>query len=211
MTKNTISNTELKNAILENALNDVLFDGWLWHNIEKSCEDLGYEPSMARAVFPGGLNDVIFHFSVWADQKMLENLKTVDPETLRIRERIKQAVISRFECLCSCKEVVRYSLGYWVRPWRGQKAGKAVWKTADTIWNWAGDTSRDYNYYTKRGLLSGVIISTTMAWLNDESVDNEKTCMFLENRINNVLTAGKQIGKLKTVLDPLLPGRFKES
>ena len=49
------------------------------------------------------------------------------------------------------------AVAFWVRPMRKFEGAKLVWKTADKIWNWAGDTSSDYNYYTKRALLSAVI------------------------------------------------------
>jgi len=79
-----------------------------------------------------------------------------------------------------------------------------TWRTADVIWTWAGDTSDDYNKYTKRGLLSGVIASTMTYWLQDQSDDLVKTRDFLNNRIENVLFVGKNVGKIVKPLESIV-------
>ena len=55
------------------------------------------------------------------------------------------------------------------------------------MWRWAGDTATDYNYYSKRLILSGVIASTRLYWFDDDSEDFAKTRTFLERRIENVM------------------------
>ncbi len=203
---------DLKNDILEESLNDVIFDGWRWENIEKTCEKLGHQRSMAYALFPDRLNDVIRHFSTWADQKMLTSLSDINPDDLRIRDRIKTATLHRFKILTPYKEAVRYSLGHWTHPVRTKTAGKSIWQTADTIWNWAGDDAQDYNHYTKRALLSSVIVSTSLAWLNNEKYDLDKTEEFLDRRIENVLFLGKNIGRFKNLFSFLpLPSRKEQN
>jgi ubiquinone biosynthesis protein COQ9 len=70
----------------------------------------------------------------------------------------------------------------------------------------AGDRATDYNYYTKRLLLAGVLSSTTLFWLNDRSKDHAATWAFLDRRIDEVLKVGGRLGKtVKSLLD--LPDR----
>ena len=95
------------------------------------------------------------------------------------------------------REAERRAMTYWAVPLRNLQASRNLWRTADRIWVWAGDTASDYNHYSKRILLSGVIGATMLAWLNDESGDPEKIAAFLDRRIENVLKMGKIIGKLK--------------
>ncbi len=193
----TRSDIKIKDDILMAALDDAAFDGWSWKMVESAAEKAGYERDMAAAVFPGQLKDVLKHFSDWADRDMIERLKGIDPSSMRVRDRIRLAVQTRFYALKDHKEAVRYSTGYWMRPFRKYDAGRMVWKTADVIWNWAGDTATDYNRYTKRALLSGIVTSTTLAWINDETDDQSKTLRFLDNRIDNVMQLGKIIGRVK--------------
>lgn len=179
------------------ALEDAAFDGWSWEMIERSAEKAGHGRDMASAAFPGKLKDVLMHFSDWADREMLSRLKGLDPDSMRVRDRIRLAVQTRIHTLREHKEAVRYSTGYWLRPFRKYEAGKMVWKTADRIWEWAGDTSTDYNRYTKRGLLSGILTSTTLVWMDDDTDDQSKTMRFLDRRIDNVMQLGKVIGRFK--------------
>ena len=43
------------------------------------------------------------------------------------------------------------------------------WRTADLMWRIAGDTSTDFNHYTKRMTLGGVYASTLLVWLDDQT------------------------------------------
>jgi len=186
----------IQDKILNEALADIPFDGLNWDVIVRAAEKCGYDADVALSVFPDKITGFLQYFSTWADEKMLERLKDVDRESLKIRERVREAVWIRLDILTPHREIIRLSLGYWINPMKKPAAVKMVWKTSDVIWKWAGDTATDYNKYTKRGLLSGVITATTLAWVNDKSQDFQKTAHFLDRRIDNVLAVGKLAGKI---------------
>ena len=188
---------DIRDAILLQALPDVIFDGWTMAVAERAAVNAGYDRSMVLAVFPGGLADFVGQLSDWADRQMLARLNEYDPESMRVRDRVRLGVVTRLEILDPYREQVRKAMIYWALPHRTSQAGRVVWRTADRIWLWAGDTATDYNHYTKRGLLSGVISSTTLVWLGDESKSGAKTLSFLDRRIENVLELGKMIGRIK--------------
>lgn len=188
---------ETRDAIVEASLPRIPFDGWVLQTVEDAAASIDMDPKVVMAVFPAGLKDVINHFSDLTDRQMLEQLKSENIEDLRIRDRINKAVLIRLKVLEPHKDAVRQALTYWTVPTRTYKAGQAVWRTSDRIWIWAGDTSEDYNKYTKRFLLSGVLSSTTLAWLNDDDPEMVDTENFLQRRIENVLSLGKIIGRFK--------------
>lgn len=194
-------NQDIQDKIIQLALEDVAFEGWKWPVIEQAAEKAGFESAMALAVFPEKIDDALAHFSDLADRLMMEKLPQTPADDMRIRDRIKLAVQTRLECLQDHKEAVREASVYWLVPTRKIRAGKLVWKTADVMWNWAGDTSDDYNHYTKRVLLSGVITTTTIRWLNDQSEGHQESWDFLDRRIDNVLKIGGATGK---ILSPVL-------
>jgi ubiquinone biosynthesis protein COQ9 len=183
----------IRDAILKQALPAVAFDGWTAKMLEKAAIDAGYESSMAAAVFPEGVGGALDHFADLIDRQMLENLAKIDAHELKVRERIRAAVMARLEVLQPYREAERLAVAYWSRPFRVARGGRQLWRTADRIWSWAGDTSTDYNRYTKRGLLSGVLASTTLAWLNDE----DSAPAFLDRRIENVMQWGRVLGKIR--------------
>lgn len=189
--------TDARDEIIKAALPNVPFEGWNWKTIETAAEDAGHSKALARAVFPGRVNDALDAFSDWADRQMLADLDTIHPEDLRIRDRIRTAILARYRLLENDKDAVRMSVQYFLRPMQKPTGAKLVWRTADRIWDWAGDTATDYNRYTKRGLLSGIIVSTTLVWLNDDSETMDNTKAFLDRRIENVMQFGKIINKIK--------------
>lgn len=191
------SNQEIQDQILEAALEDVPFDGWTWPVVKDAAAKAGYEPAMADAVFPEKMESVLTHFSDWADRQMMDKLNALNPDDFKIRERIEEGVKARLQVLAPHKEAVKAAAAYWARPWRKHKAARNIWTTCDHIWNWAGDTATDYNRYTKRILLAGVMTSTMITWFQDKSEGAEKTHQFLKDRIGNVLTIGKTLGRFK--------------
>lgn len=188
---------KIQDEILQVLLPNVVFDGWHWDVVLQAAEEAGYSENTVRGVFPGKMVDVLDHFADWADREMMAGLAGVSPEDLRVRDRVKTALMKRYEVLQPYKDAVRQSLQFWIVPTRKPRAVKITWRTADRIWDWAGDSATDYNRYTKRGLLSGVIAATTLAWLNDSSDDMEQTREFLDRRIENVMTIGKVVGRFK--------------
>ncbi len=188
---------KIQDQILLRALDDVAFDGWSLEVVQSAAAQEGFEADVVRAVFPSGLTDVLVHFSDYADRLMLKALEGIDIEELRVRDRINLAIISRFEALEPYKEAVRLSVPFWARPFSQLRGGKIVWRSADVIWNLAGDTSDDYNFYTKRTLLSGILISATPVWLDDREPSMQKTRNFVDKRIGNVMQFGKIIGRIK--------------
>lgn len=187
---------DTKTEILEAGLKDVAFDGWSVAVFERAAEKLGYESEMVEALFPRGERDLMDYFAQWADDKMLKILADTDQTDMRIRDRIRIAVETRIAILNPHKEAVNTCFKKLILPQNARLATSMTWRTADTIWDWAGDTSDDYNRYTKRGLLGGVIGTTMAYWLQDSSDDHEKTLEFLSNRIENVLFVGKNAGKI---------------
>jgi len=190
---------EIRDKILHAALPSVVFDGWGWDLLETAAVQAGYEKSMARAVFPDGIPDALAHFADMMDRAMLARLKkdVANIEDLRIRDRVRTAVLARFDALRPHKAAEKLALRYWSMPLRSIQGGKILWRTADHIWNWAGDTATDYNRYTKRGLLSGVLAATLLTWIDDDTADMSVTSAFLDRRIENVMQVGRITSKLK--------------
>jgi ubiquinone biosynthesis protein COQ9 len=55
------------------------------------------------------------------------------------------------------------------------------------MWRIAGDTSNDFNHYTKRMTLGAVYGSTLLVWRDDESEGWSETAAFLDRRIDDVM------------------------
>ena len=194
---------ELRDRILMALLPNVAFDGWNWPAVQQAAINAKLGPDMTEAVFPDGLHSVLDHFSDWADRQMLAKLELIDAEPLRVRDRVREAILVRLESLEPWKEAERLAARYWAAPYRAGQAAKILWRTADRIWAWAGDTATDYNRYTKRGLLCGVLTATMVVWLAGKDEQAKDMAPFVERRIDRVLQVGKFAGKFM--------GRFRKT
>jgi ubiquinone biosynthesis protein COQ9 len=188
---------KLKARILEAALPDVVFDGWSDDLLQKAAARLKIQPDDAEEAFPQRAVSLVRYFSEWADDEAAAQLGARRLKDLKIREKIALGVRTRLEILEPHKQAVSASLAFLALPPRNILLPKLVWATADRLWRLAGDTATDYNHYTKRLLLSGVLTSTTLYWLNDKSEGHEGTWAFLDRRIENVLKIGQKISSFR--------------
>ena len=129
---------------------------------------------------------------------------------LKIRDRIKGAVRIRLERHAGEREAVRRALAVLSLPFNAGLALKLLYKTVDAMWYAAGDTSTDFNFYTKRATLAGVYSSTLLYWLNDRSPGSEATWAFLDRRIDDVMKIEKLKAQVRSWTERAAPGRRHE-
>ena len=193
--------------LLEATLPHIAFDGWTEKALLSGAAELGLDQAEALTAFPGGSAEIIEYFSAEADRRLLAELEKHDLASMRLRERVALGVRLRLERLAPHREAVRRGLGFLSLPRNAGLGLKCLYRTVDAIWHAAGDTSTDYNFYSKRLLLAGVYSSTLLVWLNDRSEDFAETWAFLDRRIEEVLKVGGTLGRvLGGVLD--LPDRI---
>lgn len=188
----------LRDAVLDAAMSHIPFDGWTREAAIRGAEDAGLDAAAAMRAFPGGQRDMIAWHLRQADRHMAEALADMDLGSLKIRERIATAVRTRLEQHMSHRDAIRKALTFLALPQNAPMAAQALYRTVDEMWHAAGDTSTDWNFYSKRGLLAGVYSSTVLYWLNDKSEGFEDTWAFLDRRIADVLKIPKLTGRLST-------------
>lgn len=197
--------TAIKDRIVETMLPDVAVQGWSWEAAQVAALKAGLQDTMCKAVFPDGLNDVVAHFSDLIDRRMMAALDKVQP-SVKIHDKIRAALLTRFDLLESeeSHKVMKATLSYWTVPFRVLQGQRVLWRSSDRIWQWAGDMATDYNRYTKRGLLSSILMGTTLVWLDDRSEGLQITKAFLDRRIENVMEIGKAIGTIRTSIPDII-------
>ena len=184
---------EIRRAVLDAALPEIAFDGWSDEVLARAGEQAGIDADTLHLAFSGGVGDLIAAFSSQGDSAMLAALDA--PDEMKIRDRIRHAVRVRLEVDAGNREAARRAAGWLSLPGRHALAAQLVYATADHIWHWAGDTATDYNHYSKRLILSGVIGATRLVWFGDESDGFEKSWAFLDRRIENVMQFEKTKAK----------------
>jgi len=196
---------QLALAIGENAV----FDGWTKAAVDSAAAQLGIDPVQARLAVPKNqaamidlyIQEVDRTLEAWATPKRMAKRK--------IREKIRALVWQRLEIMGPAREAVRRALAILAMPQNLPLALRISWRTADLMWRLAGDTSTDFNHYTKRMTLGAVYASTLLVWLDDQSEGWADTAAFLDRRIDNVMRFEKLKAEWRGSSDRRLsPSRF---
>jgi ubiquinone biosynthesis protein COQ9 len=178
-------------ALLRATLRQVPFDGWSAAALRHAAAELQLPPGTAECLFPRGIPDVLQYLEHWTDQQMQAGWSAAGTGVLKVHEKIALAVRLRLTALAPYREALRRLPGYYMAHAAGGDSASAVWRAADQIWRLAGDTATDFNYYTKRALLSGVYSATFVYFLRDESPNHADTWAFLMRRLKDVLRLGR--------------------
>jgi ubiquinone biosynthesis protein COQ9 len=187
---------QARDRLIAAALPHVPFDGWSRTTLEAAIVDSGVDAGLARLAFPRGGIDMALAFHRRADRQLAEELSAADLAGMRIRDRIVHCVRRRIELVATDREAVRRGATLLGLPLHAPEGARAVWETADIIWNACGDDATDYNWYTKRMILSSVYSATMLYWLGDESPGFSRTWSFLDRRIEDVMRFEKTKAKL---------------
>ena len=176
-------------AVGENAV----FDGWTRRAVDSAAAQLGVDPVQARLAFPKTQAGMIDCYIQEVDRALEASFTPKRLEKMKIREKIRALIWHRLEIMGPAREAVRRALAILAMPQNVPQALRTGWRTADLMWRIAGDSSTDFNHYTKRMTLGAVYASTLLVWLDDQSEGWQDTAAFLDRRIDDVM----KIEKLK--------------
>ena len=179
------------------ALPNVAFDGWSNSTFEAACRETDISERKARLFCPRGALDLAVAFHKWGDDQFEISFTKKRISKLKVREKIKKAVELRIN-FASDKEAVRRGVALFALPIHAFEGSRLIWDTADLIWELIGDNSEDYNWYSKRTILSAVYASTVLYWLGDDTEGNKETWHFLDRRIEDVMKFENAKVQLKT-------------
>jgi ubiquinone biosynthesis protein COQ9 len=195
--------TDEKRAILETALIEADFDGFSLETLRRAADKAGIGRDIQRLAFPRGVMDLVAYYSQSADEAMLAGLAAQDLDGMKIREKIALAVRLRIEALAAHKPAARRAFQFLTLPQFAPEGLKNLYRTVDQIWRGIGDTSTDFNFYSKRALLAGVFTATLMRWFDDMSEDSAPTWEFLGRRIDNVMQIEKAKASARKIFDKM--------
>ena len=173
---------ETEQQVLDAALRIAPRLGWGRATLVAAAKARDLSPAEADLLFPNGGRDLAALLSRRHDAAALAALP--DPATLKIRERIRAAVVARLDAAAADQAALRRWIGFLSLPPNLPLALRLVWESADQLWRWAGDTATDENHYSKRAILSGILIGTLV---QDLTAGRGAALETLDARIRNVM------------------------
>jgi ubiquinone biosynthesis protein COQ9 len=175
-------------AVLDAAVRRAPALGWGRALAEAAAADCGLSRGDAELLLPNGARDLAALLSRRHDRRALAVLAAVQPETLKIRQRIARGLEARLDAAAEDEAAVRRWAGFLALPTNLPLALRLTWESADRIWRWAGDTATDENHYSKRAIVSGILISALAVRLSQGRPAEQA---FVAARIDNVMAFEK--------------------
>lgn len=184
---------DIRAGLLPAALKAAVFEGFSPQMMANAAKAAGVSEAQLAAAFPTGALGLVEYWSTKADQASAAALAGEGAKALKIREKVALGVEARIAFLRPDKEAARRAAAFLALPQNAPAGARLVWNASDAIWRALGDPSTDFNFYSKRAILSGVIYSTMARWFADDGESEAATNSFLRARIENVM----QFEKLK--------------
>lgn len=180
-------NDALKARVVEAALPHIAFDGLTDSVLNDAARAAGLNVQERQRLFPDGPLSLATAISEVADRDMEAALAKAKLDKMKVRERISTAVKTRISILRPHKEAARRVAAFLTLPPHAPRAVTLLYRTVDAMWRAAGDTSTDFNFYSKRAILAGVYSATMLRWFTDQSENETETDAFLARRIEEVM------------------------
>jgi len=168
-----------------------VFDGWTSAAVDAAADQLGIDRAQARLAMPKTQAAMVDVYIQAVDRALEEYFTPKRLAQMKIRDKIRALIWKRLEIMAPAREAVRRGLAILAMPHNLPLGMRIGWRTADLMWRIAGDTSTDFNHYTKRTMLGGVYASTLLVWLDDSSDGLSDTAAFLDRRIDDVMKIEK--------------------
>lgn len=203
-----IERSEERDRAIEAALSHVAVDGWTDRALRAGLAEAGFAPEDVSFLFPRGPIEAIEVWSDLVDRRMVERVRQMPLETMRVRDKVAAAVMVRLGEVEPHKEAARRALALLALPVHAAAAARITARTVDSVWRAIGDRSADFNWYTKRATLAAVYGATLLFWLGDDSPGAERTRAFLDRRIESLMLIPRLQKRIDAVVSRL-PDPFR--
>jgi ubiquinone biosynthesis protein COQ9 len=188
-----------RETFLKLAINKAELSGWSTKLLQNCCLELNFNEHYYLNWFEQGLSDVLVFLEDSYDQEMLQILANTEKITGTTRQ-IAFALKSRIYGTSRSKILAIKNSYYYLVPSNTCQGISSAWRTVDLIWQYAGDTSLDFNYYSKRSLLHGVYLAAQSYYNIDNSLNYDKTNNFIDSCLNQIVMSAKCLKKAPSLL-----------
>jgi ubiquinone biosynthesis protein COQ9 len=206
-----INSLEVKSKILDSFLNQVSVFGWSKKNLDEALIINEIKPSQLELIFENGLFELTEFFIKEKICGNVEQLKLNGSylELVKTDQKITFLLEKTFEFLAKNyllmldmshfiadlnnflpKNLLNFSSkNSSLKPaWLGLKLSYIV---SDAMWKAIDDQSTDFNYYSKRIILSKIILRSFFVFLKDEPSNLNKTKLVIKQEISRVISFAK--------------------
>ena len=185
-----------KEDILKKAKKIVSIEGWS-SEIFSKLQKQNIEKNDLFYFFPDGYKDLLEYALQNINEKLEYKLKKINLINFPINKRIKKILLLRFDILNEDKEFYKKTFNHLLLPTNNKISKKSLYNSVNTMWYLAGDNSTDFNFYTKRLILSGVYTNALFVFFSKEMKHVEENIDKNLKRISKIPKIKERISFIK--------------
>ena len=162
------------------------------NSLENISKRYGIDINETELLFPEGNIDLIKFTLEQLNKELEEYCRKIDLIRLPVHKRIKKVLLSKISLMNKNKLFYRSIFFNLLLQKKNFSLSSQLYNSVDQIWFIAGDSSTDFNFYTKRLILS-VIYSRIMLYFFNNNNQEE-----LENILDDSLKRVSKIPEIKS-------------
>ncbi|NXN17501.1 COQ9 protein, partial [Indicator maculatus] len=206
------SEEQLQRRILTAALDFVPQRGWTAEAIAEGAKTLGLSVAAAGMFHRDG-SELVLHFVSQCNTKLSELLKQEqkqvqlgEAERKPIDQFLRDALEARLRMLIPYIEKWPQALSILLLPHNIPSSLNLLTSMIDDILHYAGDQATDFNWYTRRAVLTAIYNTSELVMMQDSSQDFEDTWHFLENRVADAMNMSKTAEQVQSTGEAVVQG-----
>jgi ubiquinone biosynthesis protein COQ9 len=157
----------------------------------KKISDLNFFDKQELLIIISGL------FFEDLDKKFLSEIKSKISQFSKTNEKISFLLNKRFQIEKKNKDLIKKIFIHLIKDNNSNKIINYIYSVADSMWKYSNDQSVDFNYYTKRLILSSVYLKILILSFYKDNFTQKN----LEDEIKKSLEHVNLISQFKTKLD----------
>jgi len=166
-----------------------------YDTLVSSARNIQISKSYLECLFPDKMNDVLVHIH----NLHLESTKKVilgddNYNNMRFSQKIEFSLYQKLKIISNDQIFWRALIRYLLRPYNVSIASRILWKDVDSTIHTANDDSVDFTFYTKRGTLFIIYVSTIIHWMRTKDIESSM------EHVRKCIEKTKKIGKFKKSL-----------
>ena len=183
-----------RQVVLRFAKKFVSENGLTKNCLENISKKYGLNADETDLLFPQGNIDLIKFALEQLNNDLEVYCRQIDLIRLPIHKRIREVLLSKISLMNKDKPFYRSIFLNLLIPKKNFSLSSQLYNSVDQLWFIAGDSSTDFNFYTKRLILSGIYSRVMLFFFNNNNQEE------LENILDESLQRVSKIPEIKSKL-----------
>lgn len=198
--------TTNKDEILAKSLELANDFGWNERMLRHVASDLAVNSQEITRHFPNGCDDLRGYYIESSIEKLSKStINNEEFSSFRSHEKLRESIIKLLDEQMPHKSAIKRLLASYLLSMNFPAMFRDSFTVINELWYIAGDKSLDWNFYSKRALLTPIFLYTLNYWLYQDIEDSVVANNKLRDIIDKQFSIIMKFGKVKSKISKIIP------